>query len=460
MYKVLQALKYYGKRREETQIRSLLIAMSASGTMMLFIVGIACFLCGNLMTAKWKRALLMIVIAFYVLPIPDYKYEIIWRTEKLLGHDVFSEISLEGKLNNDYMIIHTQDQMVIGDKQRLVVIFFIVSVAIAVILIWHRIHAYFSLKKQIDGYDVHDASGEASEAFAHIKKELRIRREVKLYQSSDLSSPIATGIFRPAVWLPEGEHAGYECKGVLYHELAHISHHDLLFYCIGIGTVALHWFNPCCYLLLPLIRLVNEQYSDETAVAHLTRAERIHYCEMLIQAAGNYTETPDMELGFSSGKRMIKRRIQRIMATKKRHVMFAAVAGLIGCVLSTGVALAYEAPRIEKDQGEEYSIDFDTDSYISLDSNADLSDIEEIPYDDFFVDENGQIYEITEQNQQQRAVCFSHQFLSGTKKVHKKDGNGGCTVKYYHAQICEKCGYIVVGDLYQTITYQVCTHSS
>ncbi len=76
---------------------------------MLFIVGIACFLCGNLMTAKWKRALLMIVIAFYVLPIPDYKYEIIWRTEKLLGHDVFSEISLEGKLNNDYMIIHTQD---------------------------------------------------------------------------------------------------------------------------------------------------------------------------------------------------------------------------------------------------------------------------------------------------------------------------------------------------------------
>lgn len=459
MYKVLQALKYYGKRREETQIRSLLIAMSASGTMMLFIVGIACFLCGNLMTAKWKRALLMIVIAFYVLPIPDYKYEIIWRTEKILGHDVFSEISLEGKLNNDYMIIHTQDQMVIGDKQRLVVIFFIVSVAIAVILIWHRIHAYFSLKKQIDGYDVHDASGEASEAFAHIKKELRIRREVKLYQSSDLSSPIAIGIFRPAVWLPEGEHAGYECKGVLYHELAHISHHDLLFYCIGIGTVALHWFNPCCYLLLPLIRLVNEQYSDETAVAHLTRAERIHYCEMLIQAAGNYTETPDMELGFSSGKRMIKRRIQRIMATKKRHVMFAAVAGLIGCVLSTGVALAYEEPRVAGNQIEEYTTDVDAnaDEFFYFDSDVTADDI---PYDDFFVDENGQIYDTGEQGVQPHVVCTQHLYVSGTHIIHRLDGNGGCITKYYHAKRCQRCGYMVTGDLYRTVTETVCTHSS
>lgn len=430
--------------------------MSASGTMMLFIVGAACFLCGNLMTAKWKRALLMIVIAFYVLPIPNYKYEIIWRTENFLGHNVFSEISLEGKLNNDYMIIHTQDQMVIGDKQRLVVIFFIVSITIAVILIWHRIHAYFSLKKQIDGYDVHDASDEASEAFAHIKKELRIRREVKLYQSSDLSSPIATGIFRPAVWLPEGEHAGYECKGVLYHELAHISHHDLLFYCIGIGTVALHWFNPCCYLLLPLIRLVNEQYSDETAAAHLTSEERIHYCEMLIQAAGNYTETPDMGLGFSGGKRVIKRRIQRIMATKKKNVMFAAVAGLIGCVLSTGVALAYEAPQAGENQIEGYSIESNVNDYEYFYMDSDMT-MDDIPYDEIFMDKDGQIYEITGQG---HVVCFSHQYVSGTHVIHRSDGNGGCTTYYYHAKRCKKCGYLVTGDLYQTVINKVCTHSS
>ena len=205
---------------------------------------------------------------------------------------------------------------------------------------------------------------------------------------------------------------------------------------------------------------MNEQYSDETAAAHLTSEERIHYCEMLIQAAGNYTETPDMGLGFSGGKRVIKRRIQRIMATKKKNVMFAAVAGLIGCVLSTGVALAYEAPRIEEGQGEEYTVDFDIDEYILLDSDANLSAIEEMPYDDFLTDENGQIHEVTVHSQQQRAVCFSHQFLKATRKTHKKDGNGGCTTKYYHAQVCEKCGYIVVGDLYRTVTDTVCTHSS
>ncbi len=424
---------------------------------MLFIVCVACFLCGNWMKAKWKRALLMIVIIFYVLPIPNYKYEIIWRTEEFLGHSIFPEISLEGKLNEDYMIVHTQDRMVLGDKQRVVVICCIISIAIALMLIWRRLHAYHTLKKETEGYEVHSASGGSLETFAHIKKELRIRREVKLYQSSDVSSPVVTGIFRPIVWLPQGEAAESEWKGVLYHELAHISHHDLLFYCVGMFTVALHWFNPCCYILLPFIRMVNEQYSDEIAVAHLTGEERIRYCEMMIQAAGHYTETPSMGLGVSSGKRIIKRRIQRIMGKKKKYIALAAVVGTIGCIMSTGVALAYDEPRVEENQGAGYSVDFDVDEYFYTDSDTVAKDI---LYDDYFVDENGQIYEITDPKQPARVVCFSHQFVEGTKTVHKKDSNGGCTTKYYHAKRCQKCGYLVTGDLYQTLTCKVCTHDS
>lgn len=429
--------------------------MSASGTMMLLIVCVACVLCGNRMKAKWKRALLMIVIIFYVLPIPNYKYEIIWRTEEFLGHSIFPEISLEGKLNEDYMIVHTQGRMVLGDKQRVVVICCIISIAIALMLIWRRLHAYHTLKKETEGYEVQSASGGSLETFAHIKKELRIRREVRLYQSSNVSSPVVTGIFRPIVWLPQGEAAESEWKGVLYHELAHISHHDLLFYCAGMFTVALHWFNPCCYILLPFIRMVNEQYSDDIAITHLTGEERIRYCEMMIQAAGNYTETPSMGLGVSSGKRIIKRRIQRIMGNKKKYVALAAVVGMLGCVMSTGVAFAYEEPKAAENEIEGYSIGSDSDEFIYLDSEV---DVESFPYDDFFVDESGQIYEINEQEQQQRVVCTQHSFVSGTHKIHKLDGKGGCVSKYYHAKICQRCGYIVTGDLYQTITCKTCTH--
>lgn len=433
--------------------------MSASGTMMLFIVCVACFLCGNWMKAKWKRALLMIVIIFYVLPIPNYKYEIIWRTEEFLGHSIFPEISLEGKLNEDYMIVHTQDRMVLGDKQRVVVICCIISIAIALMLIWRRLHAYHTLKKQTEGYKVQSASGGSLETFAHIKKELRIRREVKLYQSSDVSSPVVTGIFRPVVWLPQGEAAESEWKGVLYHELAHISHHDLLFYCVGMFTVALHWFNPCCYILLPFIRMVNEQYSDEIAVAHLTGEERIRYCEMMIQAAGHYTETPSMGLGVSSGKRIIKRRIQRIMGKKKKYVALAAVVGTIGCIMSTGVAFAYEEPQTAETEVNENAVDMDidADTYFSFDTDATSY---EMSSDESFVDENGQVYVITDQEQQQRVVCTSHKYVAGTYKTHKKDSSGGCVTKYYHAKICERCRHIVIGELYQTTTCKTCTHDS
>ena len=428
--------------------------MSASGTVMLFIVCVACILCGNRMKAKWKRALLMIVIGFYVLPLPNYKNEIIWRIEEFLGRDIFPEVSLEGKLNEDFMIVHTQDRMILGNKQRVIFILFFISITVAVILICRRLHAYYALKKQVDNYEVQDASGDSSEAFAQIKKELRIRRDVKLYQSSNVSSPVVTGIFRPTVWLPMGQTVGNEWKGVLYHELAHIRHHDLVFYCVGMFTVALHWFNPCCYILLPLIRMVNEQYSDDIAVAHLTKEEQIHYCEMMIQAAGNYTEAPSMGLGASSGKRIIKRRIQRIMGTTKKQIVVAAVAGLLGCVLSTGVAFAYEEPRVQESPSEEYTVDFNTEEYFSTDSDTVVADI---PYDDFFTDENGQIYELNEQIRP-HLVCTQHSFVSGTQTVHKLDGKGGCTTKYYHAKRCQRCGLLVTGDLYQTTICKVCTH--
>lgn len=423
---------------------------------MLLIVCVACVLCGNRMKAKWKRALLMIVIIFYVLPIPDYKYEIIWRTEEFLGHSIFPEISLEGKLNEDYMIVHTQGRMVLGDKQRVVVICCIISIAIALMLIWRRLHAYHTLKKETEGYEVQSASGGSLETFAHIKKELRIRREVRLYQSSNVSSPVVTGIFRPIVWLPQGEAAESEWKGVLYHELAHISHHDLLFYCAGMFTVALHWFNPCCYILLPFIRMVNEQYSDDIAIAHLTGEERIRYCEMMIQAAGNYTETPSMGLGVSSGKRIIKRRIQRIMGNKKKYVALAVVVGMLGCVMSTGVAFAYEEPQATVSESEDYFMDMDavSDEFFYDDP---VITMDAMPYDDFFVDENGQIYEVTGQR---RVVCTQHSFVSGTHVVHMLDGKGGCVTKYYHAKRCQRCGLLVSGDLYRTVTEKVCTHNS
>lgn len=424
---------------------------------MLLIVCVACVLCGNRMKAKWKRALLMIVIIFYVLPIPDYKYEIIWRTEEFLGHSIFPEISLEGKLNEDYMIVHTQGRMVLGDKQRVVVICCIISIAIALMLIWRRLHAYHTLKKETEGYEVQSASGGSLETFAHIKKELRIRREVRLYQSSNVSSPVVTGIIRPIVWLPQGEAAESEWKGVLYHELAHISHHDLLFYCAGMFTVALHWFNPCCYILLPFIRMVNEQYSDDIAIAHLTGEERIRYCEMMIQAAGNYTETPSMGLGVSSGKRIIKRRIQRIMGNKKKYVALAAVVGMLGCVMSTGVAFAYEEPKAADLEAVADAVDIDSDVYVSFDAEE-TTDV--ILSDESFVGEDGQVYEIPDEEQQQRVVCTSHKYAAGTFKTHKKDSSGGCVTKYYHAKICERCGHIIVGELYRTVTDKVCTHDS
>lgn len=41
---------------------------------------------------------------------------------------------------------------------------------------------------------------------------------------------------------------------------------------------------------------------------------------------------------------------------------------------------------------------------------------------------------------------------------HILNGKGGCTMEYYNAQKCKKCGYVIVGSKYNTQTNSVCPH--
>lgn len=48
--------------------------------------------------------------------------------------------------------------------------------------------------------------------------------------------------------------------------------------------------------------------------------------------------------------------------------------------------------------------------------------------------------------------------VNGYLKNHTSNGKGGCTVKVYTCQRCEKCGYLANAVYKNTITYAVCPH--
>lgn len=82
----------------------------------------------------------------------------------------------------------------------------------------------------------------------------------------------------------------------------------------------------------------------------------------------------------------------------------------------------------------------------------------EIRYDYQFIDEEGNIYPISEEPSESVYRACSHTYSSGTISKHEKNSNGGCVVKTYKAQRCTKCGDTIWGEHISSATYNVCPH--
>lgn len=443
-------------------MRSVIFTMSVSGSVMLIVCCLVCGLCGSRLREKWKRRWLFLVMTFYLVPFAAFKPQICeWINSCYPG--LLPRIELERRLDKSYAVTMMGDRYIALGNQRCLEKVLLISAAITVIIISCQIYRCWTLKKNMKTYKRQSISKEQQQIFEHAMHELHIKRRVEVCQSPNVPVPSATGIFKIRIWLPEDADAYSvdELEAVFKHELAHFKHYDLLIYVIGMLIVALHWFNPLSYLLFCQLRVNGEQYSDETVVETMADKDKIRYCEMLIRASCRQTKKYGLGLSFAAqSKKRIKRRIDLIMNKKKKNMLIAVTAGLIGSVLSMAVVFAYDAPDT---YGYEKSVDTSTvemlsdtaveDDYFYL--GDDPGEVEHLPYDDFFVDKDGQIFPVGANKD--RFTC-QHTYASGTRKVHILDGKGGCTVNYYHAKQCTKCGYVVTGELYQSNIYKTCLH--
>lgn len=208
---------------------------------MLLVYCAVCALCGNRLKAKWKRGLLLIVIGFYVAPIGNYKYRINDWIDEYFMPDLLPEISVDGKLDKQYAVALIGNKPVFLGYQRIVMAFLVASALVTITIILYRVCTYRMLKQKTKKYSTHSVSEECQQLFEQAKREFSVKKKVALYQSVDISAPVTTGIAKPVIWLPETADSWVEdeLKGLLYHELAHIRHHDLLLYFMGMIIVPL-----------------------------------------------------------------------------------------------------------------------------------------------------------------------------------------------------------------------------
>ena len=118
--------------------------------------------------------------------------------------------------------------------------------------------------------------------FSEVKKELKIKRRIRLKASSDIGSPMLVGILFPTVYIPCREIPGNNMRMVLLHELTHYKRKDLLVKWFAILVNAVHWFNPLCYLACAALSEACEVSCDMAVTKNMSEDEQKLYMQTIL----------------------------------------------------------------------------------------------------------------------------------------------------------------------------------
>ena len=309
-----------------------------------------------------------------------------------------------------------------------------------------------------------------------LREEYRIKRHILVFQGENGAPTITFGIFRPIILCGKPLESR-EAELLLRHEMVHIKRWDILWKILIQFAIFLHWWNPFMWALFLDFERVSEWACDEAVMQGRSKEEVDEYLLLLIEEAHDSEKSKKSKkprLRFRAGfgnnaKKKLKKRMENLMKRRKWNKVAAGVLVTVLAFANSITVFAYRDPfqRVMTEDVSQEEIEYKLDEDMVLFALDDINegdskefvlmeemDETEILYDNQFVDEEGNIYPITEPVQR---GC-SHDFVSGTTVGHHPNSDGSCEVRKYNAQRCTKCGLVVEGSLISTTKYVKCPH--
>jgi beta-lactamase regulating signal transducer with metallopeptidase domain len=106
-------------------------------------------------------------------------------------------------------------------------------------------------------------------AAARIAERLRLRRAVRIFESSAVAAPTLVGWVKPVVLLPASALSGLspdQLQAILAHELAHVRRHDYLINVLQSVVETLLFYHPATWWVSAQVREEREHCCDDVAV--------------------------------------------------------------------------------------------------------------------------------------------------------------------------------------------------
>lgn len=314
------------------------------------------------------------------------------------------------------------------------------------------------------------------------QEELHLKTTPRVFLLDHISTPHVSGIFHITLCLPvEWEASEQAYYMAIRHELAHVRHKDLLFQRIALFARIISWFNPFLYVLCAKMSTCDELAADACACRNVSVSYKKAYQTALLTMAPDNDDFDIFAKGLNFKRRHNNFTKERILTMNnknlyKHKLIKLAATAFISVVLftiSTVPALAYNLPAtLEFEDMEVNSIDIitvnsiqndcDTDSFLfsthkseselySFSSSLDFS-----KSDWYCIEQNGAIsvYDVVDP----RIIPCNHDYSPAQLSHHTKHSNGSCTVDYYSAKRCLKCGHIVETGHIAATTFDKCPH--
>lgn len=162
---------------------------------------------------------------------------------------------------------------------------------------------------------------EIQRIFENCCTELHIRRQIPVFVSQEIHSPVTTGFLKPRIFIPADLDSilqDHELRYMFLHELQHCRCLDGLVNDLCILFRILYWFNPAVCLTLKKLPMERELACDASVLAHLSAEDHPLYGAALLNLAEKLSSYPSASGMVSKGSQL-RRRILGITSFRHRN---------------------------------------------------------------------------------------------------------------------------------------------
>ena len=377
------------------ELMKILLSLSVSGTLLLFLVLVLKPLYKNKFSRRWQYYIWIIVVLRFLVPFtPDTTIvgslfekidTIVFMVESQTNMNVSDTVNVsdsETKQTNAQTQIQTNkpekasdtaqtksqeqaeaksqtkplpnDNVITAAAEhnlpKLFTCLFFTWAALALVLFVRKITIYQGFIRYIKAGNMEISDIKILNLLSDCMEKLNIKTRVELYHNASITSPIMIGFFHPSIVLPVVELGDRELYYVFAHELLHYKKKDMFYKWLVQIVICIHWFNPFVYLLEKEINKACELSCDEAVIFMLDESARREYGDTLISfmKSNNLDNSSFASVTLTEGAEQLKERLGAIMSFKKKSKLITVSATVFTiavcfCFLAVG---AYAAPSV------------------------------------------------------------------------------------------------------------------